>query len=295
MSESPAKQLILPWAAPALLVITALLQMNLAKSEDSRLNPWKGGGFGMFADHHRTYLRTLKIAVVAERDVPILSVVLQNLAPVVRQHLASPTQLSLEEAVASQTPKTVGTALEPVWKDIARRCQVGPLSDAFAAHRSAFGDEFINRVRQGELSNTLPSVLTQLGVEIQGRPDLEPRMPSEAIEIVPGLACYADRIESLKTLPSQARLDAFAEELSGLEWRAVDAGGKRIVFPAPEQGRRPGSKVIRVSKVGVAVYEYDYNAESTKLTVSIVRESANARPLLRAAIKPIPGFGEDSK
>ncbi len=57
-----APRVILLIAAPALLCLTAGLQRYLAASYN--LNPWRGGGFGMFADLHLQKMRVVTLTVV---------------------------------------------------------------------------------------------------------------------------------------------------------------------------------------------------------------------------------------
>jgi hypothetical protein len=55
----------LPRLAPALLIAVALQQIALASLQD--LNPWKGGGFGMFSTTDRGGLRDVRaFALTAE-------------------------------------------------------------------------------------------------------------------------------------------------------------------------------------------------------------------------------------
>ena len=56
------KSKLLILIAPALLSFTALVQRYQA--EVHGLNPWKGGGFGMFADIHRTEYRSLRVTLI---------------------------------------------------------------------------------------------------------------------------------------------------------------------------------------------------------------------------------------
>lgn len=58
------------YAVPAVLVAVALTQLALVKGE--RLNPWVGGGFGMFAEVDRREHRALRAyATVAGRQTPL--------------------------------------------------------------------------------------------------------------------------------------------------------------------------------------------------------------------------------
>ena len=51
------------WLAPIVLCANAAGQRIMASTEE--LNPWKGGGFGMFAEIHETTFRTLQIRPAA--------------------------------------------------------------------------------------------------------------------------------------------------------------------------------------------------------------------------------------
>lgn len=258
MSSSPAKNLLLPWAAPALLVVTALFQMGLAKSDSSRLNPWKGGGFGMFADHHRTKYRTLKVILVTKTSIPIISSALQNLAGAVAKSQASPGEFTLEQALESQLPKTMGTPLEPIWRDLMIRSRTGPLSEAFAGHPTVFDAEFVRRLRTGERTRTLPRMLTAIGVELQSREEMLPRMETETTHVLSSVVGFDRRIESLKTLPTEAALQAFAQELRALEWRRIPGAGNDRFVP---RSQTFGSTGVAVDLQNVAIQVFDYELE----------------------------------
>jgi hypothetical protein len=53
----------LPWLPPALLVFVALIQITLTQRAD--LDPWKGGGFGMFSSLDRIASRQLRASMLA--------------------------------------------------------------------------------------------------------------------------------------------------------------------------------------------------------------------------------------
>lgn len=58
------------WAAPALLVVTACVQILLARTVD--LTAWKGGGFGMFSTlDHGAYRRIEVVVEAADRSEEI--------------------------------------------------------------------------------------------------------------------------------------------------------------------------------------------------------------------------------
>jgi hypothetical protein len=63
--ERDLRERWLPRLAPALLIAVALQQIALASLQD--LNPWKGGGFGMFSTTDRGGLRDVRaFALTAE-------------------------------------------------------------------------------------------------------------------------------------------------------------------------------------------------------------------------------------
>jgi len=62
MSDDPLVRKLLLWAVPVLVCLTAGAQRYLAAVDD--LNPWKGGGYGMFADIHRTHYRVITLKPV---------------------------------------------------------------------------------------------------------------------------------------------------------------------------------------------------------------------------------------
>ncbi len=60
----------LPWLPSAFLVLVALLQITLSFTAD--LDPWKGGGFGMFSTLDRIASRQLRASMLADsRWVPL--------------------------------------------------------------------------------------------------------------------------------------------------------------------------------------------------------------------------------
>ena len=60
----------LPWLPSALLVLVALIQITLTRTVD--LDPWKGGGFGMFATVDGISSRQLRATALAgSRWVPL--------------------------------------------------------------------------------------------------------------------------------------------------------------------------------------------------------------------------------
>ena len=60
----------LPWLPSALLVVVALVQITLAQA--ANLDPWKGGGFGMFSTLDRIASRQLRASMLAgSRWVPL--------------------------------------------------------------------------------------------------------------------------------------------------------------------------------------------------------------------------------
>ncbi len=59
MRRDNLKQTLLLFAAPAALCLTAGVQRYLAETHN--LNPWKGGGFGMFASLDMNLLRVLSV------------------------------------------------------------------------------------------------------------------------------------------------------------------------------------------------------------------------------------------
>lgn len=63
-------QATLPWIAPALLCLIAIVQFGFAHL--ASLSPWKGGGFGMFSTVDSPGARFLRIRLLtAEGEIPV--------------------------------------------------------------------------------------------------------------------------------------------------------------------------------------------------------------------------------
>ncbi len=67
MSEDPLIRKLALYSVPVLLCLTAGTQRFMAASHD--LNPWKGGGYGMFSDIHRTHYRVIALKPVDENNI----------------------------------------------------------------------------------------------------------------------------------------------------------------------------------------------------------------------------------
>ena len=83
----------LPWFPSALLVLVALVQITLAHT--ANLDPWKGGGFGMFSTADRIGARQLRATALAgPREVPLR--IPQAYQFEVRRAISMPTDAALE-------------------------------------------------------------------------------------------------------------------------------------------------------------------------------------------------------
>lgn len=110
---------VLALAAPALLIVVALVQQTLVRTR--HLTPWKGGGFGMFAGVDNGRTRLLRVVLQTDSgDVAVDAADLAVMQASAERLLAMPSEGMLARAAREASGRRWALASAPGATRVAR-------------------------------------------------------------------------------------------------------------------------------------------------------------------------------